>query len=86
MKDIKIDYSRLPSQRGNHYYLDYPRHAPAIFMIENLDSPNKGKYMVCPREADVPFEGEGENRTIKAFDTPEEALKFLRQMATYKKY
>ena len=71
-----------PDGRGN-YYLG-PRatgRLPAIFMIASRQSPDEGRWMACPAEADVPFSGTGETRRIRAFDSPEAALEWLHQMA-----
>lgn len=72
-----VDYTRLPPPRNGHYYLRAHSNVPAIFRIEYAHSPDRGKWMVCPEEADVPFSG----GRILAFGTPEAALDWLRREA-----
>ena len=75
----RIDYSTLPScdEHGSFWLAQKPRRLPAVFQISSVKNPDLGRWYPVPADGDVPFE---EGR-ILCFDTPEEALAWLRRNA-----
>lgn len=75
---MSSNYDVLPHpDRWGNFYLCDTKTAPAIFVINNETHPDRGRWMACPADEDVPFEG----GRIRAFGSPEQALAWLRARA-----
>lgn len=76
---MSVDLSTLPppDSKGN-YYFGFLKTLPAIFVIQSRRHPERDKYFPCPSGARrVPMTKDG---LLKAFTTPEAALRELRRI------
>ena len=76
---MNVDLSALPPSDGRgNYYFGKNKTLPAILVIQSPRNFDRGKYFVCPSGGRrPPMTADG---LLKAFVTPEAALKVLRRL------